>query len=76
MDAARELLDHACSGGINYGESFDDQDGVHHILTTTRSEFTIDDIEAAVEDEVDIILTQLTAFQVNLDQQVKQQFNV
>jgi hypothetical protein len=76
MDAALELLKQAATVGIMYEDSIDANDGTHHILHMIRPEYRIEDMEVALEIEVDNVLDQLIQFTIQLNQQVKQQFNV
>ncbi len=76
MDAALELLKQAVATGITYRDSIDAESGMHHLLHMVRPEHKIEDIEAALEAEIDRILDPLMQFTIQLDQQVRQQFNV
>ena len=76
MDVAKELFVQAAAVGITYVDSFEENEVIHHALMMTRGEFTIDDIEVAVIAEVDKVLDQLTAFTLQMDQQVRKQFHV
>jgi hypothetical protein len=76
MDAAEALLRGASSSGITYIEMVPEENGLHHILGMDRQEYLIEDMEAALETEIDHVLDPLMQFALQLDQQVKQQFNV
>jgi len=76
MGAAQELLKQALPAGMHYAHSFDEEDGIHHVITTTRPEPTIDDIEAVVTAEVDKALLPLTTFTTTLNASVWKQFGV
>jgi hypothetical protein len=76
MNAVGELLVQAASAGIDYEESFDFGGVCGHFFWIIRPENTIEDIQAAVDHEVNNILSPLDQFVAQLNQQVKQQFNV
>lgn len=76
MDAVRELMIQATSTGIQFEHSVEDEEVIAHFWSVTRPEYTIDDLEAALDSEVDNILSPLDQFTAQLDKQVKQLFNV
>jgi hypothetical protein len=76
MDAAEELLRGASSSGITIIDTIPGENGVHLLMRMSRPEYLIEDIEAALETEIDHILDPLMQFALQLNQQVKLQFNV